>query len=147
MCLLISFISLLLIQGRRYICMLHIYVQEGKYKKGDKILILVWISANQSFRNRALSLSVKKYITSNRRWVAPFFLISCLGYKETKFPTIPNLTKRSPLRPKQNLSKNVFERRTSTRSETFSHLTCQNATKIVLLSVLSLIKKICRNFG
>ena len=44
-----------------------------------------------------------------------------------------------------NFSEDVFERRTSTGSETFSHLTCLNATQIV--SVLSLIKKIYWKFG
>ena len=46
-----------------------------------------------------------------------------------------------------NLSKDVFQRRVSTGNDAFSHLTCLNATKIGLLSVLSLIKKICRTFG
>ena len=45
------------------------------------------------------------------------------------------------------LSKDVFERRASNGSEAFSHLTCLNAIKIELQSVLSLIKKICRKFG
>ena len=46
-----------------------------------------------------------------------------------------------------NLSKDVFQLRTSSGSDTVSHLTCLNTTKIVLLSILSLIKKICRTFG
>ena len=45
------------------------------------------------------------------------------------------------------LSKDVFERRASNGSEAFYHLTCLNATKIVLQSVLSLITTICRKFG
>ena len=46
-----------------------------------------------------------------------------------------------------NLSKGVFQRRVSTGSDAFCHLTCLNATKIGQLSVLCLIKTICRTFG
>ena len=52
----------------------------------------------------------------------------------------------SLLGPK-GLSKDVFELRTSTGSDTIFHLTCLNATKIVLLSVLSLVKKIAEKLG
>ena len=45
-----------------------------------------------------------------------------------------------------NLSKEAFKRRASTGSKAFSHVTCLNATKIVLLSVFPLISKICRKF-
>ena len=38
----------------------------------------------------------------------------------------------------RNLSKDVFQRRVSTGNDALSHLTCLNATKIVLLSVLCL---------
>ena len=41
-----------------------------------------------------------------------------------------------------NLSKDVFERRTSTGSEAFSLLICLDANKFVLLSFFSLIKTI-----
>ena len=41
-----------------------------------------------------------------------------------------------------NLSKDVFERRTSTGSEAFSHLICLDANKFVLLSFFPLIKTI-----
>ena len=43
---------------------------------------------------------------------------------------------------KGNLSKDVFERRTSTGSEPFSPLICLDANKFVLLSFFSLIKTI-----
>ena len=42
-----------------------------------------------------------------------------------------------------SLSKNVFERCTSTGSEPFSLLICLDTTKFVFLSVFSLIKMIC----
>ena len=41
-----------------------------------------------------------------------------------------------------NLSKDIFERRTSTGSEAFSLLICLDANKFVLLSFFSLIKTI-----
>ena len=42
----------------------------------------------------------------------------------------------------QTLSKDVFERRTSTGSETFSLFICLDANKLVLLSFFSLLKTI-----
>ena len=47
---------------------------------------------------------------------------------------------------KGSLSKNVFERRTSTRSESFSFLICLIANKFVLLSFFSLIRRFTREF-
>ena len=41
-----------------------------------------------------------------------------------------------------SLSKDVFERRTSSRSETFSLFICVDANKVVLLSFFSLIRTI-----
>ena len=41
-----------------------------------------------------------------------------------------------------NLSKDVFERRTSTGSDSFSLFTCLDTNKFVLLSFFSLIKTI-----
>ena len=41
------------------------------------------------------------------------------------------------------LSSDVFERRTSTGSEHFSHLICLNATIFVLLGFFTLIETIC----
>ena len=46
-----------------------------------------------------------------------------------------------------NLSKDVFERRTSTGSEVFSLLICLDANKFVLLSFSSLIKTIYPRFS
>ena len=48
---------------------------------------------------------------------------------------------------KGNLSKDVFERRTSTGSEVFSLLICLDANKFVLLSFSSLIKTIYPRFS
>ena len=42
------------------------------------------------------------------------------------------------------LSSDVFERRTSTGSEHFSHLICLNATIFVLLGFFTLIETICQ---
>ena len=53
----------------------------------------------------------------------------------------------SPYRPLGNLSKDVFERRTSTGSEVFSLLICLDANKFVLLSFSSLIKTIYPRFS
>ena len=45
----------------------------------------------------------------------------------------------------ENLSKDVFERLTSTRSKVFSVKTCLDATIVVFLSVFSFIETIYRN--
>ena len=54
-------------------------------------------------------------------------------------PSLPNII--------GNLSKDVFERRTSTGSEVFSLLICLDANKFVLLSFSSLIKTIYPRFS
>ena len=53
-----------------------------------------------------------------------------------------NFTRVNEIEAIGNLSKDVFERRTSTGSEAFSLLICLDANKFVLLSLFSLIKTI-----
>ena len=63
------------------------------------------------------------------------------SFSEVRTPVNRDLTKLG------NLSKDVFERRTSTGSEVFSLLICLDANKFVLLSFSSLIKTIYPRFS